>query len=909
MASALLLADPSEREVLAAPGLRPGWFADAERLAVRGDAPALITDRQVMTYRQLADRVADAGDRLGGGRQLVLLSATKSLPALVNYLGALHAGHVPLMIPPGAPAREVVECFRPTVAVGPDTGWKPQRLQSRAVPLHPELALLMSTSGSTGSPKLVRLSAENLMSNAAAITDYLGIEATDRAPTTLPPSYCYGLSVINSHLFAGASLLVTDQSVTDEGFWELMRRHQGTSLAGVPYTFELLERIGFADRSLPSLRYLTQAGGRMDSDRVRRFARLGGDRGWELFVMYGQTEATARMAYLPPELALTRPTCVGRAIPGGRFRLIGSEEIEESGQSADWGIGELVYGGPNVMLGYATELADLARGRDVEELRTGDLARIDSAGLIEIVGRLGRTAKVQGLRIDLGRLENRLESEGFGVHAVQAGTHLGLVGAYEGHREPTLVSLAGEFTGLARSSVLCRRVDQVPRLSSGKPDYRALAQVAVESRSASEGGAERAGGGVLEAELVELFAQLLGRTEANPTSSFVSLGGDSLSFVAVCAALEGRVGALPRNWPQLSIRELALLPGPATRPGARPIRQPSSRANRRSARWPRRRVETSTLLRAIAIVAVVGSHIGVFDLRGGAQMLFAIVGYNFARFHLTSAGRIERLNRATRALGRVLVPALLWLLPLMLFTSQYSPSVLMVNNLFGPDFGDAPEWRYWFIEAMVYILIAVVVVLAVPVVDRWERRNPFALPLMMLGVGVGMAAMTEPGTPGGTRSPLAVFWVFALGWALGKATSGRQRMVVILLAVALAPWLIGQADRMLFLVGGLALLGCLAFVPVPRFVAWTLIELAGASLIIYLTHWQVYPLMVGGERAESAAEGWPALVISMAFGVMAWRLASRVMVGLKGQPVNSARCLHKMITKRVSESILLTPTR
>ncbi|MDP3972834.1 MAG: AMP-binding protein, partial [Candidatus Nanopelagicales bacterium] len=649
------------------------------------------------------------------------------------------------------------------------------------------------------------------------------------------------------------------------------------------------------------LRYLTQAGGRMASDRVQRFARLGGDRGWELFVMYGQTEATARMAYLPPELAMTRPTCVGRAIPGGRFRLIGSEEIEESGQSADREIGELVYEGPNVMLGYATELADLARGRDVYELRTGDLARVDSVGLVEIVGRLGRTAKVQGLRIDLGRLENRLGSEGFGVNAVQAGTQLGLVGMYEGHREPALVSLAGEFTGLARTSILCRRVDQVPRLSSGKPDYRVLAQVAMESRSAAVGGAEYAGVGVPEAELVELFAQLLGRTEVDPTSSFVSLGGDSLSFVAVCAALEGRVGTLPRNWPQLSIRELALLPGPASRPGAR--------STRRLTRRSRRRVETSTLLRAIAIVAVVGSHIGVFDLRGGAQLLFAIVGYNFARFHLTSAGRIERLNRATRALGRVLFPALLWLLPLVLFTSHYSPSVLMVNNLFGPDFGDAPEWRYWFIEAMAYILIAVVVVLAVPVADRWERQNPLVFPLMTLGVGVGLAAMTEPGTPGGTRSPVAFFWVFALGWALGKAVSRRQRVAVILLAVVLAPWLIGQADRSLFLVGGLALLGCLAFVPVPRFVAWALIELAGASLIIYLTHWQVYPLIVGGERAESAAEGWPALVVSLAFGVMAWRLASRVMVGLKGQPVNSARCLHKMITKRVSESILLTPTR
>ncbi len=697
---------------------------------------------------------------------------------------------------------------------------------------------------------------------------------------------------------AGASLLVTDHSVSDESFWELMRCHQGTSLAGVPYTFELLERTGFADRSLPSLRYLTQAGGRMDSDRVRRFARLCGDRGWELFVMYGQTEATARMAYLPPELAATRPNCAGRAIPGGRFRLVAPDRTEESDQvSTNTEIGELVYEGPNVMLGYATEQADLARGRDVRALRTGDLARIDATGLVEIVGRLGRTAKVQGLRIDLERLERRLQSDGFEVHAVPAGTRLGLVGEYEAHREPELTSRAAALTGLARTSICCRRVDHVPRLSSGKPDHRELARMAgrtgartaVESRPAGVEGVAGVAAGVSESELIDLFAALLGRDEVTRASSFVSLGGDSLSFVAVAAALEGRIGALPRNWPALSIRELAAIGRPT---------------DRRT--W--RRVETSTLLRAVAIVAVVGSHIGVFGVRGGAQLLFAIVGYNFARFHLTSADRVERLVRAARTVSRVLVPTLLWLLPLVL-TSQYTAGVLMVNNLFGPELGDAPEWRYWFIEAIVYILLVVVAVLAIPMVDRWERCHSLAFPLVLVGVGAGLTLMTEPGTPGGTRSPVAVFWVFALGWALGKTASGRQTLVVVLLGAALAPWLIGQADRAVFLIGGLALLGSTDFVPVPRLAARALIELAGASLIIYLTHWQVYPLVVGGERAESPAEGWPAVVVSLAVGVVVWRLASRVMAGFKRRPVNSARCPHKVITKRVSGSILPTPTR
>ncbi len=179
--------------------------------------------------------------------------------------------------------------------------------------LHDDLALLLSTSGSTGSPKLVRLSHENLIANAAVIAEYLGIRETDRAATTLPMSYCYGLSVIHSHLLVGAGLILTEHSVVDDEFWELFRRHRGTAFAGVPYTFELLERAGFDTIDLPDLRYVTQAGGRMPPERVRRFAELGERKGFDLFVMYGATEATARMAYLPPELALSRPTAIGRA--------------------------------------------------------------------------------------------------------------------------------------------------------------------------------------------------------------------------------------------------------------------------------------------------------------------------------------------------------------------------------------------------------------------------------------------------------------------------------------------------------------------------------------------------------------------------------------------------------------------
>src|SRR5919107_1912913 len=172
---------------------------------------------------------------------------------------------------------------------------------------------------------------------------------------------------------------------------------------------------------VPSLRYITQAGGRLAPDRVRSYAELGRQRGWDLFVMYGQTEATARMAYLPPDQAAEHPQAIGVPVPGGSFRLEPVPELDAS---------ELVYCGPNVMLGYAEQPEDLALGRMVTELPTGDLARRGASGLYEIVGRRSRFVKIVGLRVDLGQVERLLGD--LGVAAAAAGTDDAVVAAVEG---------------------------------------------------------------------------------------------------------------------------------------------------------------------------------------------------------------------------------------------------------------------------------------------------------------------------------------------------------------------------------------------------------------------------------------------------------------------------------------------
>ncbi|WP_334144685.1 AMP-binding protein, partial [Rhabdothermincola sp.] len=445
----------------------------AANLGRHGGRLALVTSEgQTLTYAELSHRSQALVDRLGPVRRLVLLEAGNNLDSIVAYLACLAADHPVIVTPAGSPFTErLVAHYDPDVVLsaGQEGWWVDERREGTRHELHPELALVLSTSGSTGSPKLVRLSQVNLQSNAVAIADYLELTERDRAATTLPMAYCYGLSVINSHLSRGASLLVTGLSVVDTCFWDAFHREQATSFAGVPHTFDLLDRVRFEELDLPHLRYVTQAGGRLSPERVRWYAQLGRRRGWDFYVMYGQTEATARIAYLPPHLAASHPGSIGVPVPGGSLEI---EPVE--GLPA--GEGELVYRGPNVMLGYAESPSDLALGRTVEVLRTGDLGRRNPQGLYEITGRARRFVKPFGLRVDLDRVEQVLGEHGH--PALCTGDDQRLLVAIAGSdpdAAATAEQLVAAFFRLPPAAVQVRLVGELPRLANGKPDYATVA--------------------------------------------------------------------------------------------------------------------------------------------------------------------------------------------------------------------------------------------------------------------------------------------------------------------------------------------------------------------------------------------------------------------------------------------------
>ena len=276
------------------------------------------------------------------------------------------------------------------------------------IPLHKGLGMLFTTSGSTGSPKLVRLSLENLRENGQSINEYLSIGPAERPITTLPMHYSYGFSIINSHLLAGATLLLTTKTLVEKDFWDFFRTEKATSFGGVPYTFEMLKRLRFSRMEFPALKTISQAGGKLSVDLSREFAEYAAKRDIRFFVMYGQTEASPRMSYLPPEYALSKCGSMGDAIPGGEFYL-----VDENGTIIDKNCkeGELVYRGKNVTMGYAICREDLAKGDERGGvLFTGDMALRDEDGFYYITGRKKRFIKLFGNRVNLDEAEQLIKN-------------------------------------------------------------------------------------------------------------------------------------------------------------------------------------------------------------------------------------------------------------------------------------------------------------------------------------------------------------------------------------------------------------------------------------------------------------------------------------------------------------------
>ena len=409
------------------------------RLAIIAD------DGRRLTYAELGELVAVKARSLQRG-VLQFCLCKNTIESIVEYLACLEAG-APVVMLDATKDAETIENLRQIYKPG-------------STKCHPDLAVCLTTSGSTGSPKLVRLTLRNIIANAESIAEYLRIDNNERPITMLPMYYSYGLSIINSHLLKGATILLTDKSYAQREFWNFLRENEATSMSGVPYTWEMLRRLRFMRMDLPSVRTMTQAGGKLNAEIALEYIRWAKSVGKQFIVMYGQTEATARMSYLPWERAEEKYASIGVAIPGGQFSL--AED------------GELIYQGENVSLGYAECAEDLMKGDENHGvLHTGDMARVDEDGFYYITGRKKRFVKVWGNRCNLDQVEQIVKSVTTSCACAGVDDKITVFTTTDG-LEQEIKTLLSTKTGLNPVAFQVKVIDAIPVKDSGKIDYQLL---------------------------------------------------------------------------------------------------------------------------------------------------------------------------------------------------------------------------------------------------------------------------------------------------------------------------------------------------------------------------------------------------------------------------------------------------
>lgn len=429
------------------------------------------------SYADLDAMSYELGERMASHKLAVLL-ARNTIGSVASYVSCIK-NNVPVAILDAhkdvVVVKELIKRYHPEYLIVPKENaslyqgdvvqsvydYLVLQIEKTNYPVSNDLALLLTTSGSTGSPKFVRLSKNNIHSNAMSIASYLNLNQYERPITSLPMYYSYGISIINSHLIVGGCILLTQESVVSSAFWTFAKKGEATSFAGVPYTYDMLKQMRFFEMDLPKLKTLTQAGGKMSPESVELFAANCKEQGKRFFVMYGQTEASPRISYVPPEKILDKSDSIGIAIPGGKMS-VGED-------------GELIFMGDNVFMGYAESFHDL--GKEDENkgvLYTGDIVRKDEDGFFYIIGRKKRFVKLYGNRVSLDNLESMLSSKFGKTICVGKDDRVTIYTEDSTVNFADVVSYVSKQTNINANAFTAQYIEAFPYNESGKIEYSKL---------------------------------------------------------------------------------------------------------------------------------------------------------------------------------------------------------------------------------------------------------------------------------------------------------------------------------------------------------------------------------------------------------------------------------------------------
>lgn len=427
-------------------------------------------------------KIQETIDRIqshGPSRMLVLLLCSNNIATIISYIGCMITGNVPILISANSNKElisDICDIYKPNLIISSKND-NPDPIitksHSKYLSLYEHLGLLMLTSGSTNAPKLIRLSYDNLRSNALAIIDYLNISSSEKPYIHLPIQYSYALSILNSHLLVGCELIITKNSPAQSSFWHDLRRFRCTSLSGVPSSYELYKQVGFFSRIPQSINTLTQAGGHLNKELVTYFSREAQRKGINFYVMYGQTEASPRISYASTETLLNNPKTIGKPIPGGTWWVEDLNGIKQDCNSK----GRLFYSGANVMLGYSNCRQDLKKPDENNRiLDTGDIAYLDMNGNAELIGRSSRIVKIHGTRVCLDELERALSEKNGTVYCVGDDNLIAI--CYLSSQTVTMDKKSiAKIINVHPTCIKIFSVAKIPITDSGKPNYNILKDI------------------------------------------------------------------------------------------------------------------------------------------------------------------------------------------------------------------------------------------------------------------------------------------------------------------------------------------------------------------------------------------------------------------------------------------------
>ena len=439
-----------------------------------------------LTYGELVERMEEFGNKVEP-RTIIFILCKNTVGAMIGYLSFIEKEAIPLNLSSKIDdnlLNALIDTYSPQYLWVPDEdakkfsfemtanayGYSLLKTGNEIYPVNDKLQFLMTTSGSTGSPKLVRYKKGNLEANAKNVAIAFGWSKKERPVCDLGMQYTMGLNVINTHLYVGATVLLTTYNIMSGDFWNYIKTERATNFTGVPFSYDLLFRLHFDQMDLPDLTTLSEGGGKLTDARFVQLAEYAQRTGKRFVASFGTTETSARMACLPAELAVQKIGSIGRAIPEGMLFLIDSNGAVLTDPVAE---GEMCYKGPNVTMGYAICKEDLLKDDEFKgEYHTGDLARRDEDGCYFVTGRMSRFLKLLSYRVSLDQSERLIQQE-FGIECACSGTDQRMnVYITDESKKIDVLEFLTQKTNLYKSLFRVFVVDEILRNDSGKVRYK-----------------------------------------------------------------------------------------------------------------------------------------------------------------------------------------------------------------------------------------------------------------------------------------------------------------------------------------------------------------------------------------------------------------------------------------------------